>query len=102
LEYPPDDFNICPSCGVEFGYETAGRTFTELRQEWVVTGARWASRVDRPPSGWNPWLQLINGGYSYALPFKVQFSIESHQTPTPLLIDARNASSTSFLMAQIA
>jgi predicted RNA-binding Zn-ribbon protein involved in translation (DUF1610 family) len=39
LEYPPDDFNICPSCGVEFGYETASRSFYDLRREWINTGA---------------------------------------------------------------
>ena len=69
LEYPPNDFNICPSCGVEFDYETAGRSFSELRHEWVANGAHWASRVDRPPKDWNPYLQLILAGYIYDVPF---------------------------------
>jgi hypothetical protein len=72
LEYPPDDFNICPSCGVEFGYETAGRSVAQLRREWVTTGARWASRVDPRPKNWNPWLQLIEAGFEYAVPFRVE------------------------------
>lgn len=76
LAYPPDDFVICPSCGVEFGYETAGRSFAELRREWVTTGARWASRVDPKPKNWNPWLQLIQAGFSYALPFHVELYTE--------------------------
>ena len=58
LDYPPEDFNICPSCGVEFEYETAGRSFLELRQEWLNTGARWASKVIKPPKGWDAMKQL--------------------------------------------
>jgi len=77
LDYPPDDFVICPSCGVEFGYETAGRSFAVLRDEWVSSGARWASRVLSPPDDWNAWAQLIRAGYSYALPFHFQIEIKS-------------------------
>jgi len=62
LENPPEDFNICPSCGVEFGYETASRTFEELRKEWLSTGAKWASRVEKEPKGWDAILQLANLG----------------------------------------
>jgi hypothetical protein len=69
LEYPATDFTICPSCGVEFGYENAGRSFFELRQEWVNTGAHWASRVDAKPKTWNPWLQLNSARLIYRVPF---------------------------------
>jgi predicted RNA-binding Zn-ribbon protein involved in translation (DUF1610 family) len=75
LEYPPSDFTICPSCGVEFGYETAGRSLFELRQEWVSTGANWASRVDAKPKAWNPWLQLNNAHLIYTVPFVTVVSI---------------------------
>ena len=68
LKYPPEDFNICPSCGVEFGYETAGRSFYELRQEWVDSGAHWASRVHDKPRNWNPWIQLETAHLSYFRP----------------------------------
>jgi hypothetical protein len=77
LEYPPNDFNICPSCGVEFGYETAGRSFEELRREWVNTGARWASRVDPRPKNWNPWMQLIQSGYLDFVPFSREIHIRT-------------------------
>jgi hypothetical protein len=69
LEYPPEDFNICPSCGVEFGYETAGRSFFELRQEWIESGAQWASRVDTPPKNWNPWAQMTFARLIFSPPF---------------------------------
>lgn len=65
LAYPPDDFVICPSCGVEFGYETAGRSFSVLRDEWIASGARWASHVVAPPPGWDAWNQLTEAGYIY-------------------------------------
>src|SRR5215471_10595632 len=75
LKYPPDDFNICPSCGVEFGYETAGRSFHDLRQEWVDAGAHWSSQVHHPPNNWNPWLQLNEAKLIYNAPFgEVQVS----------------------------
>jgi hypothetical protein len=73
LEYPPDDYEICPSCGVEFGYETAGRSFAELRNEWIATGAHWASPVDKPPKGWNPWQQLSNAGFVRNVRVKIDY-----------------------------
>ena len=62
LEYPPRDFNICPSCGVEFGYSDAGRTYEELRNEWLGSGAQWSSKTEPPPPGWNWLVQLYRSG----------------------------------------
>jgi hypothetical protein len=76
LDYPPNDFVICPSCGVEFGYETAGRSYYEIRDEWVRSGAHWASRVIPEPLAWNPYLQMLDHNLSYTLPFSY--------SPTPL------------------
>jgi hypothetical protein len=72
LHYPADDFNICPSCGVEFGYETAGRSYDQLRQEWVNSGALWASRVIPEPPSWNPYVQMNAAGLFYLPPFTVE------------------------------
>ena len=82
LESPPDNFTICPSCGVEFGYQTSGRSFYELRQEWIATGAHWSSRVDKRPKAWNSWLQLIKAGYSMSVPWQAQISV---QMPQPVV-----------------
>jgi hypothetical protein len=60
MSYPADDFNICPSCGVEFGYETIDRSYSDLRKEWLASGANWASRVVPVPQNWNPYRQLKN------------------------------------------
>jgi len=73
---PFEDSDICPSCGTQFGYSDSGRTYLELRESWVRLGAPWHSRVVAKPRGWNPWLQLIDAGYKYALPFKVHLLIQ--------------------------
>jgi hypothetical protein len=52
MSEPPTDFAICPSCGTEFGYSDAGRTWDELRDGWIERGKRWHSRVIPQPSGW--------------------------------------------------
>ena len=60
---PPKDNNICPSCGTEFGYHDSGRTFAELRQEWIRCGAPWSDAAVRPPANWNPYIQMQNAGF---------------------------------------
>jgi len=58
MEDIPADYNICPCCGTEFGYNDAGISHAELREEWVKRGALWWSPVDPPPPGWNAAEQL--------------------------------------------
>lgn len=60
LTYPPEDFNICPSCGVEFGAETTVYSILDLRQNWLMHGATWSSKVVKPPRDWDPLIQLKN------------------------------------------
>jgi hypothetical protein len=57
---PPRDYNICPSCGTEFGYEDSARSYESLRNAWFRSGAAWWSPVDPIPHGWNPLTQLEN------------------------------------------
>jgi|SRR5579863_1561197 len=68
LSYPPEDFNICPCCGTEFGYDDTTFTYRELRNKWLATGAKWFSPVDNPPFGWNPFVQLILADYEFDVP----------------------------------
>ncbi len=72
LERPPSDSDICPSCGTQFGYSDSGRSYSQLREIWVRRGAPWHSRVHVPPRNWNPWWQLIQAGYEYAVPFQIE------------------------------
>lgn len=54
MEDPAADFNICPSCGTEFGYNDAGVTHQELRKQWIASGKKWWSITDDPPAFWKP------------------------------------------------
>jgi predicted RNA-binding Zn-ribbon protein involved in translation (DUF1610 family) len=55
-------FEICPSCGTEFGYHDARKSHKELRELWVASDARWHSRSTSPPPGWNAEEQLRAAG----------------------------------------
>jgi hypothetical protein len=65
MDDPPQDYNICPSCGTEFGYHDSGRTYEELRRIWLNSGAPWWSPVDKKPLGWNPYKQLFEAGLGF-------------------------------------
>ena len=52
MEDPLRDYNICPSCGTEFG--TASRGYDVLRAEWLRTGPHWWSRPEPMLANWNP------------------------------------------------
>ena len=53
LEDPPSNWNICDSCGTEFGYHDARISHEELRRRWVANGARWHSPDFPPPIHWS-------------------------------------------------
>jgi hypothetical protein len=67
LPYPPADYHICPCCATEFGNDDAEFSHQQLREMWVAGGANWF--FGRAPEQWNPWYQLIESGYVFALPF---------------------------------
>ena len=60
---------FAPLVAWSLGYQTAGRSFHELRQEWVDAGAHWASRVHAKPAIWNPYVQMNNAHLFYVTPF---------------------------------
>jgi hypothetical protein len=68
LSEPPYDaqgcasFEICPSCGTEFGYDDATRSHAELRAAWLAVGAPWRSQAIRPRPEWDAEAQLENAG----------------------------------------
>jgi hypothetical protein len=53
-------YEICPSCGIEFGYDdqVPSVTFETWRAKWISDGMRWSSRGVAPPPGWDPRAQL--------------------------------------------
>lgn len=60
MDDPPSDYNICPSCGTEFGHNDRNASFAQLRATWLRNGAKWWSSVDRQPENWDPYLQVSN------------------------------------------
>jgi hypothetical protein len=56
----PSNFNICPSCGTEFGYHDANVSINTLRATWLRNGAKWWSSTDVEPNGWDPYSQVSN------------------------------------------
>lgn len=66
LPYPPNDYNICPCCGTEFGNDDSFMSHEELRRAWIAQGARWF--FGQAPMGWNPYLQLIVAGLAGDVP----------------------------------
>jgi hypothetical protein len=72
LKYPAKDFLICPSCGTEFGYQDANKSFEELRFEWIDRGMIWHSRVVRQPVAWSAVAQLAEAGLLPVRPRPVQ------------------------------
>lgn len=67
LEEPPDDYAICPSCGVEFGNDDAETSHEVLREQWLSSGAQWFSQYTSPPAGWHPYLQVLAAGLAHDL-----------------------------------
>lgn len=59
-------FEICPSCGIQFGYtdEAGGNSqareelYKNWRRHWVESGMVWDRDRTKPPPGWNPREQL--------------------------------------------
>ena len=54
-------YEICPSCGFQFGVtdDDRGFTYVQWRERWVGMGMRWDSTgIEPPPAGWNPSEQL--------------------------------------------
>lgn len=66
LELPPRpaSYEICPSCGFEFGVtdDDEGETYESWRARWVEHGMQWSSRREPAPEGWDPHAQLQSLG----------------------------------------
>ena len=85
LPYPPADYHICPCCGTEFGNDDENFTHDQLREMWIAGGAHWF--FGRPDEDWNPWMQLIEGHMSNAVP-KFAVSVTSRASVSSLVLRA--------------
>ena len=61
MQYPPENYNICPCCGTEFGNDDVEYGYSELRYNWVINGAGWF--FGQPPAGWSAAAQLAKVAY---------------------------------------
>jgi hypothetical protein len=68
MDDPPRDYNICPSCGTEYGVNTVNATYEQLRHAWIATGPAWWSKSDPKPENWSPSRQLANLGATITTP----------------------------------
>jgi hypothetical protein len=53
---------ICHCCGFEIGYEDAGRTHQELRDDWIRGGMVGFYPPDKSKEDWDPIQQLKAAG----------------------------------------
>jgi rubredoxin len=53
-------FEICPSCGFEFGVsdDDQGHTYEGWRAAWVQRGMPWSSQAQSAPAKWKPVEQM--------------------------------------------
>lgn len=58
MQEPPENYNICPSCGTEFGIHDVNASILELRAVWLQNGCKWWSDSDPKPANWDPYGQL--------------------------------------------
>jgi len=58
LTKAPVDYNICPCCGTEFGYDDVAHSWDDLRTLWLSKGAHWFSKHTPPPPAWNVLNQI--------------------------------------------
>jgi hypothetical protein len=66
LDEPPRDeagvpsYEICPSCGFEYGFDDdhSGFTYAQWRAKWIEDGMQWWSSAHEPSAGWNAAKQL--------------------------------------------
>lgn len=92
MQLPPQRYDICPSCGTEFGVHDENASIPELQMAWLRDGLKWWSQSDPIPENWNPFEQLervmqLQGAFSTAqqstvvvLPF-TPWGVSSAQQP---------------------
>ena len=57
-----DSYEICPSCGFEFGVtdDDLGYSYDRWREGWISRGMPWSSVGRSEPDGWDPRAQMKN------------------------------------------
>jgi hypothetical protein len=92
MDDPPRDYNICPSCGTEFGLHDLNASILELREAWIKNGPKWWSSTDPQPDGWDPYAQLARLGICGSVTartgvFQIQSATSGHIPLSPGKLD---------------
>lgn len=72
---PPEDFNICPCCGTEFGNDDFELNHAELRERWEAGGLLWFSKFTPQPFNWDPIAQITGLGQIRTIPISISVSV---------------------------
>jgi hypothetical protein len=60
MDAPPSDYNICSSCGTEFGHDYSAADIPALRAAWFANGPSWWSQHNPPPLDWSGMRQFVS------------------------------------------
>lgn len=91
VENSPSE-DICPCCGVQFGYDDmrpeAGERearHAELRGRWMSEGCRWWSSSRQASPAWDPRAQLERAGHDVPdiIPARASKPPATRSKPTP-------------------
>ena len=86
FDHVPENYDICPSCLLEFGVSDTDWTYDELRRDWIAQGAKWAWGNEKmsPPPRWSALRQLCNIGYR--ITENERKALDQNQKTTPELV----------------
>src|SRR5689334_8332051 len=102
MRYPPEDYNICPCCGTEFGFDDAYTSIGELRGQWIREGMKWWSPVEHAPTGWDPLVQLMRGVYGNATSQNSQMLSAYNYLARPIPLGHRRTKRVKIAPARLA
>jgi hypothetical protein len=76
-------YEICPSCGFQFGVtdDDRGFTYDEWRTVWIKNGMPWTGVGIPPPAGWDPAIQL-----SAVARAQGSFEVQAYRVPYGLIL----------------
>jgi hypothetical protein len=86
-EFGGGSFEICPSCGFQFGVndDDEGISYETWRRRWEAAGMPWSSVALKPPAAWKPVARHVApGGAALRRPSPVAAADESPPaSPSP-------------------
>jgi hypothetical protein len=101
MEEGPRNYNICPSCGTEFGLHDVNTTIDNLRAAWLAGGARWHSTAVPQSGKWNPIQQLSKLLFNQAKIFLVYSDYGLGITTVQVAAGASDPTKFSYTLSEL-